>query len=109
MDKPTCTNCRTTSINKPSQGPVSEFANQPERDRSSRGHQAGDQVEDWRPSYMFHWPKALGKSIKEAYDAFEEYEGKVSYEQLGLESPEPMQQNEGYTDEWSHMSDHDGM
>lgn len=65
--------------------------------------------EYWRPSYMFHWLKATGKRISEAYKAFEEYEGRTSYEKIRLEPLEPMEQEEGYTEEWSHMSDYDDM
>ena len=63
--------------------------------------------EYWRPSYMFHWLRAVGRNIDEAYEAFEEYRGRASYEELGLNHPGPLLQDERYTDEWSHMSDYD--
>ena len=63
--------------------------------------------EYWRPSYMFHWLKAKGWHVKDAYTAFEQYQGKVSYEQIGLEPPIPMMQDSDDGDEWSHMSDYD--
>ena len=65
--------------------------------------------EYWRPRYMFHWLKAAGWQVKDAYKAFETYKGKASYDQLQLKPPEPKQTEDGETDESSHMSDYDEM
>ena len=55
---------------------------------------------------MFHWQKATGKRVDEAYEAFRNYNGKASYEELGLGIPTSMPQEEDDS-EWSHMSDCD--
>lgn len=47
----------------------------------------GDDREYWRPRYMFHWLRAMGGNIKDAYKTFETYRGKESYKQLELEPP----------------------
>ena len=60
----------------------------------------------WRPNYMFHWLKETGKQINEAYVAFENYKGKLSYEELGLSRTKPLIQDEDDSS-WSHMSDYD--
>ena len=64
--------------------------------------------EYYRPSYMFHWLKVSGWQTDEAYQAFENFKGKASYEELGLEAPTPMAQEEDDS-EWLHMSDYDNM
>lgn len=51
-------------------------------------HHRYDDQAYWRPRYMFHWLKAMGGSIHEAYRHFKSYNGKESYVQLGLEAPE---------------------
>ena len=56
---------------------------------------------------MFNWLRAAGWEVKDAYKAFEHYNGKVSYQQLGLQPPTPMEKDEHCTDGWSHMSDYD--
>ena len=58
---------------------------------------------------MFKWLRATGRSVETVCEAFEEYEGRASYVQMGLEPPKPMEQDEGHSDEWSHMSDYDEM
>ena len=58
---------------------------------------------------MFHWLKAIGGSIDSAYETFKQYEGKASYTKLGLGLPTPMEKDDDYTSEWSHMSDYDAM
>ena len=68
-----------------------------------------DEREYWRPSYMFHWLKAIGGSIDRAYETFQKYEGKASYTRMGLELPTPMEKDDDCTREWSHMSDYDAM
>ena len=35
--------------------------------------------EYYRPSYMFHWLRATGRGIQDAYQAFESYEGRNSF------------------------------
>ena len=62
----------------------------------------------WRPSCMFHWLQSIGRQVSEAYEAFREYNGRASYEELSLEKPAPMiQEDDG--SELSHMSDYDNM
>ena len=63
--------------------------------------------EYWRPSYMVHWLRAVGKSINVADEAFDEYKGRASYEELGLKCPEPLPQDDEYAEDWSHMSEYD--
>ena len=86
-------------------GPRGDVKDDDQQDENDGGTE-GDH-EFWRPSYMFHWLKSTGKGIHEAYSAFEEYQGRASYEQLGLKSPEPMPRDEDQSDGWSHMSDYD--
>ena len=57
--------------------------------------------EYYRPSFMFHWLKATGRRVDEAYEAFRNYNGKASYEELGLGIPTPMPQEEDDS-EWTH-------
>lgn len=52
------------------------------------GHQRDEDQQYWRPRYMFHWLRAIGGSIDEAYNHFRDYKGKESHVQLGLEMPE---------------------
>ena len=66
-----------------------------------------DEKECWRPSYMFNWLRAAGWNVKDATIAFEQYQGKNSYEQLNLQTPTPMQNEDGDESEWYHMSDYD--
>ena len=63
----------------------------------------------WRPSYMFHWLKAVGGNVMNAYDHFKDYIGKESYDEMKLDRPAPMSKTESEGDEsiWSHMSDYD--
>ena len=68
-----------------------------------------DEKECWRPSYMFNLLRAAGWDAKDAYRAFENYQGKRSYEQLNLQLPTRMSQEDGYTDEWPHVRDPDEM
>ena len=64
--------------------------------------------EYWRPSFMFHWLKAIGGNVKDAYKEFEDYKGRESYEELGLDHPQPPQQDgDDDGDAWSHMSGYD--
>ena len=65
-----------------------------------------EEREYWRPSYMFHWLKAIGRPINEAYVALKEYKGKTSYRELNLHKPETTFQDENDS-EWSHVSDYD--
>ena len=51
--------------------------------------------------------KAVGWQVKDAYQAFENYNGKASYDQLQLEPPAPRTAEDGDTDVSSHMSDYD--
>ena len=44
---------------------------------------------------MFNWLKAAGWEVKDAYTAFEHYQGKMSYDQLGLEPPRPIPKDDG--------------
>ena len=66
-------------------------------------------AEYWRPSCMFHWLKHVGGTVEDAYEYFQHYRGKQSYDELQLQRPEPMtriSEDDGYSD-WSHMSDYD--
>ena len=65
-----------------------------------------DENNYYRPSYMFHWLKSIGRTISEAYTAFEEYHGKISYRETGLEKPKPMPQDDSGS-ELLRMSDYD--
>ena len=38
--------------------------------------QPREEKEYWRPSFMFHWQKAIGKNMEEAYEAFQDYKGR---------------------------------
>ena len=44
---------------------------------------------------MFHWLRATGRGIGEAFGAFEEYHRKASYEELGFETPDPLESGVG--------------
>ena len=68
-----------------------------------------EEREYWRPSYMFKWLRAIGEDITNASEAFEQYKGKESYKEMGLEPPIPLEQDMEHVDEWSHMSDYDEM
>ena len=63
----------------------------------------------WRPSYMFHWLRAVGGDVEDAYKHFPRYNGKQSYEELQLDEPEPMvkEEEDDNSSVWSHMSDYD--
>ena len=74
----------------------------------SRGMEFNEKVY-WRRSYMLNGLKAAGWSIKDAYTAFQYYQGKERYEQLQLQPPQPAPRDEACESEWSHMSDYDEM
>ena len=58
---------------------------------------------------MFHWLKAMGGSIEEAYNHFKEYRGKASYTQLGLTPLDSTEEEESGDGGSSHMSNYDAM
>ena len=64
-----------------------------------QGEMELDEKEYWRPSYMFNWLRAAGWDVKDAYQAFETYRGKASYEQMNLQPPVPMNHEDGYQEE----------
>ena len=39
---------------------------------------------------MFHWLKHVGGTVNEAYEHFQHYRGKQSYDELQLQRPEPI-------------------
>ena len=80
---------------------------QDDQQGSTNNNSTDNDEEYWRPSYMFHWLSATGEEVTNAYEAFKSYEGKKSYTMLNLKAPTPMEQDDGHTDEWSHMSDYD--
>ena len=58
---------------------------------------------------MFNWLRATAGNIEGACEAFKEYKGKESDLQFSFQPPQPMEQDVGYTDGWSHVIDHDAM
>ena len=82
-----------TQISKNEQPNFEHFGTSDEdetpEDEKSKVHFFGSMGQDndreyWWPSYMFHWLQAIGRRTDEAYEAFGEYTGRTSYEELDL-------------------------
>ena len=79
---------------------------EPRTQPNSSSQMDNDAREYWRPSYMFHWLRSIGRQMIEAYIAFEEYKGRTSYQEMELDKPRQIPRDDDGS-EWSHMSDYD--
>ena len=54
---------------------------------------------------MFHWLKAIGGNVEDAYKQFQSYNGKQSYSELQLDEPEPLARDEDHDRNFSRNVD----